>query len=398
MPVGVHWEAVDDGGEVHHIGDYCLSVVAGRERRFCRPTTTAGAVLSTLRYAYHLDANLYARFLRAHAEAAGVVRVEGRIEGVEQDSQSGFISSLRLADGRAVQGEFFVDCSGFRSLLLGDTLGVPYRSWQQWLPCDRAIAVPSAISGPPLPYTRVTAGACGWRWRIPLQHRIGNGHVFSSEHIGEAAALDELIAGLDGPPSAEPRTLRFIAGRRDRLWDKNCVAIGLSGGFIEPLESTAIHLIQSGIFKLMALFPDSGFDDREIEEYNRTLIDEYEAIRDFIILHYCATERTDSDFWNHCRTMTVPDSLTEKLELWRGKGRLFRNQSDLFTEDSWIAVLLGQRLFPESYDPLAETLPFDESARFLASIREVIHKTAMAMPRHEDFIDRYCAPGARETV
>ena len=385
-----------DPGEPGDIGDHCLLVVAARLGRFTRPTANPAAVLSTLRYAFHFDAGLYARFLRGYAERGGVERVEGRIEGVEQDPESGFITSLRLKDGRTVSGEFFVDCSGFRSLLLGDKLGVPYRSWQHWLPCDSAIAAPCAGSANPTPYTRATAGDAGWRWRIPLQHRIGNGHVFSSAHIEHERALDQLIQGLDGPPTAEPRTLRFEAGRRERLWEKNCVAIGLSGGFIEPLESTSIHLIQSGIFKLMALFPDRGFDQREIDEYNTMLVQEYERIRDFIILHYSATERDDSDFWNHCRTMELPDSLAHRIDLWMGKGRIFRNPLDLFAEDSWIAVLLGQRKFPQSHDPLASTIGAEESARFLASIREVIRKTAEAMPRHQDFIDRHCRAGEME--
>ena len=379
-----------DPGEPGDIGDYCLSVVAARNGKFTRPTNTPGAVLSTLRYAFHFDAGLYARFLRRYAEAADVKRVEGRIETVEQDSESGFITAVKLRDGRTISGDFFVDCSGFRSLLLGETLGVPYRSWQHWLPCDRAIAVPSAVAGPPIPYTRSTAGKAGWRWRIPLQHRVGNGHVYSSAHFSEEDATRELLGGLDSAPLAEPRHLRFVAGRRERLWEKNCVAIGLSGGFIEPLESTSIHLIQSGIFKLIGLFPDSGFARAEIDQYNGFLVEEYERIRDFIILHYWATERDDSEFWNHCRTMEIPDSLAQKVELWCGKGRLFRGQYDLFTDDSWIAVLLGQRKFPRSHDPLTETIPREEVDRFMASIRDVIQKTALAMPMHQQFIDHHC--------
>ncbi|MDP9421331.1 MAG: tryptophan 7-halogenase [Pseudomonadota bacterium] len=377
-------------GELDEIGDYCVSVVAARNNRFTWPTGNPGAVLSTLRYAFHFDASLYARFLRGYAEKRGVTRIEGRIERVEQDPETGFITAVRLNDGRVVEGELFVDCSGFRSLLLGDTLGVPYQSWQHWLPCDRAIAIPCAGTANPTPYTRATAGSAGWRWRIPLQHRIGNGHVFSSAHIDESQALDELLQGLDGAPTAEPRTLRFVAGRRERMWEKNCVAIGLSSGFIEPLESTSIHLIQSGIFKLMSLFPDSGFDQIEIDKYNAFLVEEYERIRDFIILHYWATERDDSEFWNHCRTMEIPDTLAQKIELWIGKARIFRGSADLFTEDSWIAVLLGQRKVPESYDPLVNAFDVEESRRFLASIRDVIGKTALAMPTHQQFIDRHC--------
>jgi tryptophan halogenase len=383
-------QAAGDLGEPGDIGDYCVSVVAARHNRFMPPAPNPDAVLSTLRYAFHFDAGLYARFLRGYAEKRGVTRIEGRIETVEQDPESGFITAVRMNDGRLVAGDFFVDCSGFRSLLLGQTLGVPYRSWRHWLPCDRAIAVPCASHGELTPYTRATAGSAGWRWRIPLQHRTGNGHVFSNAHKDEADALDELLDGLDGPPAAEPRTLRFEAGRRERLWDRNCVAIGLSGGFIEPLESTSIHLIQSGIFKLMGLFPDAGFDPVETAKYNDFLVDEYERIRDFIILHYWATERDDSDFWNHCRTMKIPDTLAGKIDLWMGKARLFRTASDLFTDDSWIAVLLGQRRFPRSHDPLVGAFDAGKSRQFLASIRDVIEKTALAMPAHQAFIDRTC--------
>ncbi len=386
-----------EAGDAADIGDYCLSVVAAKLGRFTRPRGGPQSVLSSLRYAFHFDAGLYARYLRSYAESRGVKRIEGRIEAVEQDGTTGFISSVRLNDGRSVEGDFFVDCSGFRSLLLGAKLGVAYRSWQHWLPCDRAIALPCNRTGAPDPYTRATAGRAGWRWRIPLQHRIGNGHVFSSAHTSDEQALRDLTEGLDAPATADPRLLSFTAGRRELSWEKNCVAIGLSGGFIEPLESTSIHLIQSGIFKLMALFPGSEMDQREIDEYNRTLIEEYERIRDFIILHYCATERDDSEFWKYCRDMPIPDSLKARIELWSGKGRLSRSANDLFTEDSWIAVLLGQRKVPDSYDPLVDAFPVDNSRRFLASTREAIASTAEAMPRHEDFIMKHCAAMQPET-
>jgi tryptophan halogenase len=383
-------------GEVGPLSDYCLSVVAAHMDRFSRPSPDPATVLSSIRYAFHFDASLYARFLRRHAEAGGVNRLEGKITSVEQDGESGFLSALVLSDGRRIEGDFFIDCSGFRSLLLGERLGVRYRSWQHWLPCDRAVAIPSALQGPPPPYTRAIAGNAGWRWRIPLQHRVGNGHVYSSAHCSDDEATRQVLAGLDSPAVAEPRLLRFVAGRRERLWEKNCLAIGLSGGFIEPLESTSIHLIQSGIFRLMALFPDKGFAQAEIDEYNRWLIREYEQIRDFIILHYHATERRDSEFWNHCRTMQVPESLSAKIELWRGKARSFREQADLFTEDSWIAVLMGQNIVPHAFVPLVHALPIAETGRFMRHAHDVIKKTAAAMPTHEDFIARHCE--ARQPV
>jgi tryptophan halogenase len=380
------------------IGDYCLSVAAARLNRFTRPRGGPQSVLASLRYAFHFDAGLYAKYLRGYAEQRGVTRIEGRIEDVEQDGETGSITAVRLGDDRRIEGDFFVDCSGFRSLLLGGKLGVDYRSWQHWLPCDRAIALPCSSVAPLTPYTRATAGTGGWRWRIPLQHRIGNGHVFSSAHLDDDSALKQLVDGLDAPATQDPRMLRFTAGRREIFWEKNCVAIGLSSGFIEPLESTSIHLIQSGIFKLMGLFPDRGFAQAEIDQYNRFLVEEYERVRDFIVLHYWATERDDTEFWKCCRNMEIPDTLAQKIELWMGKGRLFRQQYDLFTEDSWIAVLLGQRKIPQSYDPLVDAFDLDEARRFLASTRDVIQKTAMAMPTHENFIMHHCAAPRAEAA
>ncbi len=377
------------------IGDYCLSTVAARNGRFTRPSANPQSVLSTLSYAFHFDAALYARYLRDLAEAAGVVRIEGRVAAVDRHAGTGFIEAVRLADGRAINGDLFIDCSGFRSLLLGDAMDVGFTSWQHWLPCDRAWAVPSAPRDAPAPHTRATAGAAGWRWRIPLQHRVGNGHVYASDHVDDDTALRVLLDGLDGPPLADPRQLRFVAGRRDRLWDRNCVAIGLAGGFLEPLESTSIHLIQSGIARLMSLFPDTAFSAVEIAEYNRQMLREYDQVRDFIILHYHATTRTDSAFWRRCQSMTLPPSLQAKLDLWAGRARIFREQGELFTPDSWIAVLLGQGIWPASVDPLTAGLPVAESAMFLDHVREMVAKTAEAMPRHADFIAQHCAAPLR---
>ncbi|HVJ00757.1 MAG TPA: tryptophan halogenase family protein [Sphingomonas sp.] len=380
--------AESDPGSFDH---YAIAVAAAARGRFAKPLANPEAVLNGLAYAYHFDAGLYARFLRDRAEAQGVVRIEGKIAHVEQSDDDGCVTAVRLADGRRIEGDFFVDCSGFRALLIGEALGVPYRSWKHWLPCDSAVAVPSGTVAPPVPYTRSTAEKAGWRWRIPLQHRVGNGHVYSSAHVDDDAAASALLDGLDAAPLADPRVLRFTAGRRERLWEKNCVAIGLSAGFIEPLESTSIHLIQSGIFRLMALFPDRNFAPVEIDAYNRWLIDEYENVRDFVVLHYHASTRSDSDFWNYCRTMDIPDSLVARLELWRGKGRVFRGSNSLFSEESWTAVLFGQGVIPEDADPLVAMLPVDETSEFMAHMREIIAQTADAMPRHEDYIARHCA-------
>ncbi|WP_315760273.1 tryptophan halogenase family protein [Sphingomonas sp. Y38-1Y] len=369
------------------LGPYSIAAAAAMRGRFAKPTANRDAVLSGLSYAYHFDAGLYARFLRNFAEQRGVRRVEGRIASIEKRGEDGFLTGVTLRDGRRVEGEFFIDCSGFRALLLGEALGVPYRSWRHWLPCDSAVAVPTERIGPPLPYTRATADSAGWRWRIPLQHRTGNGHVYSSSHASDEVARTALIDGLDAPATAEPRVLRFVPGRRERMWERNCVAIGLSGGFIEPLESTSIHLIQQGILRLLALFPDSGFAGEEIDAYNAWLVEEYEHIRDFIILHYHASTRDDSDFWCDVRAAPLPDSLAERLALWRGKGRLLPIANGLFTTDSWLAVLVGQNILPAAADPMTVLLPPDETGRFLAHLRSVIARTAEALPFHEAFLD-----------
>ncbi|MFK3891054.1 tryptophan halogenase family protein [Sphingomonas sp. NPDC079357] len=380
-----------DADSAGTLEDYCLTAVAARLARFTRPSRDPAAVLSSLRYAFHFDAGLYATFLRERAVGEGVTRVEGRIGSVELSPDSGDITTVVLSDGRRVAGDFFVDCSGFRSLLLGEALGVPFVSWQRWLPCDRALAVPSAPTAPLLPYTRATAEKAGWRWRIPLQHRVGNGHVYASAFVDDQRAADALLGGLDGAASAEPRALRFTAGVRERLWERNCVAIGLAGGFLEPLESTSIHLIQSGIARLMSLFPGAATAPVERDTYNRLLGTEYRQIRDFIILHYHATERSDSDFWQHCRTTPPPDTLAEKLALWRERGRVLPEPGELFTDDSWVAVLAGQDAAPAALDPLLAALPCDEAGRFLHHLHGVIAQTAAAMPDHAAFIARHCA-------
>jgi len=373
------------------LGDFNLCTVAARLARFARPGGDRNSVLSSLRYAFHFDAGLYARYLRTYSEGRGVVRIEGKIVEVRCRPENGFIDSLLLADSRTVNGELFIDCSGFRGLLIEQTLQAGFESWSHWLPCNRAVAVPCASSGTLLPYTRSTADTAGWRWRIPLQHRIGNGYVYCSDFISDEAAQDQLLSNLDGAPLAAPRVLKFAAGRRKKFWDRNCVAIGLAGGFIEPLESTSIHLGQAGIAKLLALFPDRGFSQVEIDAYNQATALEYERVRDFIILHYKATERDDTAFWRRCRDMDVPESLRQKLQLFRSKGRVLRWQEDLFTEDSWIAVMLGQGVVPTGYDPLVDSLTIENVRRFVRHIREVVAKTAHAMPAHDAFIERNCS-------
>jgi tryptophan halogenase len=372
------------------IREWSMSGAAAELGRFARPGPDARLPLSQLAYAFHFDAGLYARFLRTYAERNGVRRVEGKIVDVAQDGESGHVRSVTLADGQAIEGELFIDCSGFRGLLIEDKLHSGYEDWSRWLPCDRAVAVPSRLPGPPDPYTRSTARSAGWQWRIPLQHRMGNGIVYSSAHLERSDAEALLLANLEAEPLAEPRHLSFTAGRRRLAWSANVVSLGLSSGFVEPLESTSIHLIQSGIAKLLALFPDRRFDPVERDEYNRQMQDVFEDVRDFIILHYKATRRDDSDFWKYCRTMDVPDSLAAKLELWRSKGRLFREGRELFGTASWVAVLLGQGIVPEEQEPALNAIDPAMAAAALDKMRLSYRQMAEHMPAHADFIAQAC--------
>jgi tryptophan halogenase len=372
------------------IREWSMSGVAAELGRFARPGPEAPMPLAQLAYAFHFDAGLYAQFLRRHAEARGVARVEGKIVEVALDQSNGYVRSLTLADGRTIDGELFIDCSGFRALLIGDKLGTGYEEWSKWLPCDRAAAVPSRLACPPEPFTRSTARASGWQWRIPLQDRMGNGLVYSSAHMDREEAATLLLANLEGEALAEPRHLSFTAGRRIDAWSANVVSLGLSSGFVEPLESTAIHLVQSGIAKFLALFPDKNFNPIERDEYNRQMRDVFEDVRDFVILHYKATRRDDSEFWNYCRTMEVPDSLASKLELWRAKGRIFREGRELFGTASWAAVLLGQGIVPDDVEPAAVAMDEAFIADAIDRMRLSYRKTAEQMPSHADFIARAC--------
>ena len=377
------------------IAAWSMSSTAAALGRFARPAANATLPLSQLAYAFHFDAGLYAQFLRRIAEADGVHRVEGKIVDAALDGSNGNVTEVRLADGAAVPGDLFIDCSGFRGLLIEDKLKTGYEDWTHWLPCDRAIAVPSDYPGQPDPFTRSTARSAGWQWRIPLQHRMGNGHVYSSAHISDSDAETELLANLEGKALADPRRLSFTTGRRRLAWNGNVVSLGLSSGFVEPLESTSIHLIQSGIVKLLALFPDKRFNPVERDEYNRQMQDVFEDVRDFVILHYHANSRTDSDFWIQCRTMEIPDSLRSKLELWRSKGRLFRENRELFGTASWVAVLLGQGIVPDEYEPAADALDEAFIADALDKMRLSYRKMAEHMPRHGDFVADACARAAK---
>jgi tryptophan 7-halogenase len=378
------------GHDVGGLEEYCLSAMAARHGRFAPPDPDPHTVQSSIAYAFHFDAGLYAGYLRRYAESRGVIRQEGRIAAVEQRAEDGFVSRLVLQDGRQIDGDLFIDCTGFRALLIGETLGVPYHDWSHWLPCDRALAVPSQRVSDPSPYTRSIARPAGWQWRIPLQHRTGNGHVYCSSFMRDDEAADWLLGNLDGPAEGDPRPLRFRTGRRAEFWNRNVVAIGLSGGFMEPLESTSIHLIQAGISKLIALLPDKNFAPVERDTYNRLTAMQHDQIRDFIILHYKATAR-NGDFWEYVRNMQIPDSLAARIELFQSKGRIFRFEDELFGESNWLSVLLGQGIEPAGWDPMADSISLDSTAQKVAGVRRAIRETALRLPTHQAYIDRFCA-------
>jgi tryptophan halogenase len=371
------------------IQDFSFACTAARANRFDFPATGKPTVNSTYSYAYHFDAAAYAQFLRRLVEPRGVERIEGKVRDVEQDSATGDIRALVLESGERVAGQFFIDCSGFRSLLLAGKLGIGWDDWSKWLPCDRALPVPTERCGDLTPYTRVTAMDAGWRWRIPLQHRTGNGYVFSSRFIDEDKAREELLAALDEPTLAEPRMLKFQAGRRVHSWQRNCVALGLSSGFLEPLESTSIYLIQIAIMHLIELLPTARHDQRLADEFNLRMDLEYERIRDFLILHYHLGSRSDTELWRYCAAMDVPDSLRRKIGLFRHSGIVEAYRHGLFTPPSWLAVYLGQGLTPEHYSPNADVTPLNRMLKDLDELREDIRDRVDEMPKHSSFVERY---------
>ena len=380
-------------GIAGRLGDYSLNESAARANRFARLPQIANTGLDGIAHAFHFDAALYAAYLRKIAEHAGVVRIEGKIESVRRNGASGHVEAVVLENGTAIEGELFIDCSGFRALLIGEALETGFEDWTHWLPCDRAIAVPSENAGPARPYTQAIAHQSGWQWRIPLQHRTGNGHVFCSDFIGEDEATATLLANVEGRPLAEPRTLRFRTGMRRRAWNANVVALGLASGFLEPLESTSIHLIQNGIAKLLAHFPNRDFDAANIDAYNARVRFDYERIRDFIILHYHANERTDAPFWIRCREMGIPETLARKIALFRSQGQIVRESDELFVEIGWFQVLTGQNIMPGGYHPMADQLTHEELAGFFADIETIVARTAAHLPTQDEFIAQHCAAG-----
>lgn len=391
VPFYHHWMRESLGGQVDGpIDDFSMCWAMAKAGKFTHPSTDRRQIQSTFDYAYHFDAGLYAAFLRQFAEARGVRRLEGRVVDVSLRGEDGFIEAVTLENGEQVSGEFFIDCSGFRGLLIEDALGAGYDNWQHWLPCDRAVAVPSE-RGDFTPYTRSTAKAAGWQWRIPLQHRTGNGYVHCSQFISEDEASAELLASLDGKPLADPRTLRFVTGKRREFWKRNCVAIGLSAGFMEPLESTSLHLIQYGILRLIALLPDAAMSPLLAREYNAQTSTEYERIRDFLILHYKAGERDDSELWRYCAAMPIPDSLQYKIDHFREHGMLVADERELFANPSWIAVYLGQGIVPTRAPALAQMRDGVPVAERMAQIAGAMEAAVAAMPSHGEFVARHCA-------
>lgn len=383
-----YWLRERSRGQAAPFEEYALSWAAARAARFERPAADPHHILSSLGYAFHFDASLYARCLRRYAEKRGVHRIDGTVVDLVLRGTDGFIEAVVLESGERIGGDLFIDCSGFRAVLIGGTLHEAYEDWRHWLPCDRAVTVGCAVGAELPPYTRSTAHAAGWQWRIPLQHRIGNGHVYCGEYMSDDEATAILLAHLDGQRLGEPRRLRFTTGLRRRSWSRNCVAIGLSAGFLEPLESTAIHLVQSAIVRLLQLLPDRDCDPSLAEQFNRATGAEYEWIRDFLILHYHAQQR-EEPLWRHTRSMTLPESLAYRLGHFRRSGRPLVDTDELFKRNSWLAVLFGQEVWPVRYQPLADIRGGDVPA-FLSWVRTTVQQAALSLPGHREYLARHC--------
>jgi tryptophan halogenase len=393
IPFHQYWiKAMRAGRAKPDIGVYSLNTLAAPAGKFMVSPVDAprDTPLADIAYAYHFDAVLYARYLRRYAETRGVKRTEGKVIETRLRPMDGFVEALILDNGTRIDADLFIDCSGFRGLLIEQAFHRGYEDWTQWLPCDRAVAVPCEAVEPPAPYVRCTARSAGWQWRIPLQHRVGNGYVYSSRFLSDDEAASTLMRHLDGRALGEPRVLRFMGGKRRKGWHKNVLALGLAGGFLEPLESTAIYLIQSGINRLMSLFPHKDCKQVLIDQYNTQEAFEFERIRDFLILHYHATERDDSPFWNYCRTMSVPESLQHYIDLFRESGCFFRNGTEMFGLTSWVQVMLGQRIMPTSYHPAVDWVRDEDLFQYVDHVEKVIAGCVAAMPPHQAFIDRHC--------
>jgi tryptophan halogenase len=397
VPFHHYWLRGRKLGIAKQLGHYILHTIAIAGNRFSHIERPPGSPLPPLPYAFHFDASLYAKFLRGYAEKRGVVRQEGKIVAVERNQQNGDVAAVLLANGTRIEGDLFIDCSGFRGLLIEQELEAGFEDWTHWLQCDRAMAVPCARVDPLMPLTRSIARAAGWQWRIPLQHRIGNGYVFSSRRISEDEAAATLLANLDGEALAEPRVIRFKTGRRRKTWVRNVVAIGLSSGFIEPLESTSIHLIQTGINRLLELLPAGEISDATRDDYNARSAFEMERVRDFIILHYHANQREGEPFWDELRTMDIPEPLQHKIDLFRASGRPVHSFDELFDARAWIQVMIGQNVIPESYHPIADLLPEARLREFLDGLERAHIDDVSRMPEHGAFVAKF-GPVKRELV
>lgn len=392
VPFYHYWLRYNAQGGPLDIEAFSSNAVAAHERRFGPGDGAKGVRMPAS--AYHFDAGRYAAFLRKYAEAHGVTRLEGIVQSWSLRPETGFIDTLRLDTQDAVPGDLFIDCSGLRGLLIEQALESGFDDWSHWLPCDRAYALPSDGNGRLDPFTRATAHGAGWQWQIPLQHRTGNGHVYSSAFMEDDAALGILQDNLPGQPRAEPRQIRFLTGKRRQIWKKNCVALGLASGFLEPLESTSIHLIQAALARLVALFPDARCDPSLADEFNAQMDFDYQSIRDFLILHYHQTERSDTEFWNHCRTMTVPDTLREKMELFRTSGRIMRFNTELFDVPSWLQVMYGQGLRPAQYHPMVDAASAADVQRYIDMNEREVRTLVNNLSPHADYIKRMSRPAA----
>jgi len=383
------WLAARAAGDLSDIGDYCLELQAAKAERFGLPRE------GEINYAYHLDAGLYARFLRARSEADGLKRVEGRIASVDRDGETGFIRALLLQSGERVEGDLFIDCTGFRGLLIEGTYSAGYEDWSHWLPTNSALAMQSAATGPARPYTRAIAHDAGWRWRIPLQHRVGNGLVYASEHLSDDEAQARLLGAIGGEPLTEPRLIRFRTGRRRQVWMGNCIALSLAGGFVEPLESTSIHLIMTGVTRLMQMFPFGGIAPATVARFNDQARTELERVRDFIILHYHLNERPEP-FWAARREQSIPDTLSERIALFAESAQAYQGGEDLFRVASWVQVMLGQRMMPRDHHQLGSIMGDARLASVLDRMRGGIADVVAAMPSHQQFLDYHLSTSAEE--
>ncbi|WND03577.1 tryptophan 7-halogenase [Temperatibacter marinus] len=381
-----YWIKLNQQGLAKRLSDYSYPIVAAENGKCRHPSENIHEIESTFGYAYQFDAGLYAKYLRAYAEKKGVHRQEGKVKDVAMQPETGFITTLTLDDDSTIEADLYIDCSGFRGVLIEQSLKTGFDDWSQWLPCNRAIAIPCESAGRIDPYTRATALTAGWQWRIPLQHRTGNGHVYWNEHISDDEALSQLLSNLDGKPLADPNQLYFTTGKRKKLWNKNVVCIGLSGGFLEPLESTSIYLIQEGITALLELFPDKACRPSDQNEYNRRMDLQFDRIRDFLLLHYVATQRDDSPMWQYFSQMTLPDSLTEKINAWTERGLIQRYEHGAFLPPSWVAVMAGQNLIPRGFDPRVNALSDQELNSQTSAIADAIEKAVSQTTDHMDFL------------